>query len=722
MRVIPVLAAIALGAQAFKLQSHDAAAFNPVTRVVQLLNKLKEQRANEFKEAKDQYWRFHCWCVNTQKDKDKTIAAADTRIGEIDARIKQLNDINAEEHDLTDERKTLTERVAAAKKAIKEADEFRQAQELSFNNHKDEIAMAIKAIKAATKTLKDNAAKYTMFLQGSDVHPRSVGEALERVLMTERDMERPLYAELRLLMAEPKKDWKKLNQDAEHLKKYGSQAGGVIGLLEKLQAKYEAQEKERKDQETEDAKNYGDDDKERQQELTDATKALAAMAGEKAARQAEVDELTDEKKGLGANKKTDEQIKIDVKKDCDTKKANWDKYEKAHGDEMDAYGKAIGILKADDARDTFGRAWRSKATGEYYEKDFLQVSEVKSEKCTAAKAGKNVVKKVASFLSVSAGTTNPRALGLMAMLRLSMQKAQSAPAFDFKTQTKAVVDEIKKLITDLKDELKTDLKNKETCEKDLNDSSEVVREAAQAIDREGTKVTDERNTKREKEAEKVEAEEEKAKTEQDILDGQAARDKDNAFYLKEKKDNEDAEKLLKQAKAALAKVFMQVPKGKLRTELKAGEAAAPPPEIAQKWEKSSMSGNIHQMFDMVIKLFQEDAKEQDQAEKDAEAAWKSIKTEMEKKVKDLEDLIIVLKKAIAACVKAIGDSGTEIDKQQGLLDTDKEAFVTAAPDCKYWLNNWRERQDLNRQEQDGLKKALTFLGSFKKITLFQELC
>merc|ERR1740115_360740 len=111
------------------------------------------------KEAEDDeeiYEKMACWCETNDKEKTKSIAEAEARIGDLTTKIEELTALSAQ---LSTEIKNLEKEVAANQEALDQATAIRQKQLAEFNGEEKDLLESISALKAAVTVLsKHNSA------------------------------------------------------------------------------------------------------------------------------------------------------------------------------------------------------------------------------------------------------------------------------------------------------------------------------------------------------------------------------------------------------------------------------------------------------------------------------------------------------------------------------------------------------------------------------------
>merc|ERR1711908_76280 len=132
-------------------------------KVITLLKDMLKQLEKEASEDEEIYEKMACWCETNDKDKTKSIAEAETRIGGLTTKIEELTASSAR---LNTEVGHHEKEVAAGQAALDQATAIRQKQLAEFNAEEKDLLESISALKAAITVLS----KHHSFLQMPHSH------------------------------------------------------------------------------------------------------------------------------------------------------------------------------------------------------------------------------------------------------------------------------------------------------------------------------------------------------------------------------------------------------------------------------------------------------------------------------------------------------------------------------------------------------------------------
>jgi hypothetical protein len=122
----------------------------PVTRVVKLLEEMKQTLTKEMDEDAALYDKLACWCNNNEYEKTNAIKEAESSIADLTSSIEADT---AKVAELKTALKQLEEEIAANKKALAEATAMREKEAAAFHKMETESIQNIENLKAAIVVL-----------------------------------------------------------------------------------------------------------------------------------------------------------------------------------------------------------------------------------------------------------------------------------------------------------------------------------------------------------------------------------------------------------------------------------------------------------------------------------------------------------------------------------------------------------------------------------------
>jgi len=274
------------------------------------------------------------------------------------------------------------------------------------------------------------------------------------------------------------------------------------------------------------------------------------------------------------------------------------------------------------------------------------------------------------------------------------------------------------MIVDLKKEQEKDFKTSQTCQDDRAKDTRAAVKASRSVDEKFDSIAKLESEIAEIEDTIKEKNETIAEIEKDMAKATDNRKAENEEFLAEKKDDEDAIQIIKDAKAVLTNfykenglMFVQLSKPKIV----AGKAPPPPPATwdAPYGGKTEETTSILAMIDMIVTDIKDDISKEKASEDKAQKEFDTMISESKDQIKGLNTDITALTDTKAQKADKVftlkdeeGDLKTEITK---LMKT----ITDADPGCEYFMTNFKLRTKNRDIEIDGLYKAKTLLKGGK---------
>jgi len=676
---------------------------SPVTRVVQLLKDLLEKTEQEHKAEEDLYETFVCWATSIIGQKEASNAAANSRLETLKT---YLADLEAGRIELTSERADLTKEIETLNADMELAQDMRKKENEDFEEAKDEMEKAIKALTAAIEVLKDATKdhKTGVLLKMSDRFSVMGGSrTAEAAVLThatklgDRFLSRGDAVFLhRLLTGEvPTWDWKKLNRPATFKKSYKARSFKIQDILAKLLETFTTNLQDATAKEKESQATFDKLMDSKGAELSAAEEALEKMEKENGARGMSKAETKEEIGMLTSQVEADTKYIKQVQDALADKKEEWKWRQELRMKEQEAISKAISILHSDDSRDLFKKSFASQG---YF---FLQVQE------QSQKRGKQ--RGAFQALHAASMVSGDTRLGVLA------SRLAAGGHFD------EVIEEIDKMVVMLKDEAAEDLKHKETCESDRAEDTRDAIKFSRTMD-ENTELIRTLKSEIEEILKDIDEKEKEVKEMQDqIAELTKIREDENREYLSAKADDEAASELVAQAQDVLETFYKEnnlmlaQKTAKQPFTAAAGEAPPPPPTT---WEggytgKTDESTGIVAILGMIKEDIDKDLEKATNSEKEAVALFDETVKELNSNIENAEKLVISLKITQGEKEKSVEDTKDARSKTAGELEAVMEKIKNAESGCDFFTINFPLRAKDRQIEIDGLLKAKAILQGAK---------
>jgi len=303
---------------------------NPIRKVVTMLQMMQNKVAAEGEKEKELFEKYMCYCKNSGGDLAKSIAAANTKIPEVQSDIEASE---AQKAQLTADVETAKADRVAAKGAMAEATALREKEAAAFASSsadmKTNIAAMGKAIAALSKGMTGS------FLQSS------TAATIRQVVTESHDLINADRDEVLEFLS--------TTQSSQ----YAPQSGSITGILKQMKETMEESLAKEEADEAAAIKAYDELMAAKTKEvnaLTAAIETKLVRIGDLGVKIVEMKEdLSDTEKALIEDTKFLE----DLKKNCATKEAEWAVVCKTRAEELVALSETIKLLNDDDALELF---------------------------------------------------------------------------------------------------------------------------------------------------------------------------------------------------------------------------------------------------------------------------------------------------------------------------------------------------------------------------------
>eukprot|EP00429_Kryptoperidinium_foliaceum_P047836 CAMPEP_0176106740 /NCGR_PEP_ID=MMETSP0120_2-20121206/53565_1 /TAXON_ID=160619 /ORGANISM="Kryptoperidinium foliaceum, Strain CCMP 1326" /LENGTH=721 /DNA_ID=CAMNT_0017440863 /DNA_START=43 /DNA_END=2208 /DNA_ORIENTATION=- len=701
MKVAKVLLCLGAGASAVQVgQRAEARALaNPIRKVVTMLQNMQAKVTEEGKREQELFDRFMCYCKTSGGDLDKSIAAAEAKIEEIEAATKEGRERKAQlEAELKEHEASRDE----AKETMSKATALREKQAAAFAKESADLKTNVAAITKAVAALEKGASG-AAFLQTPAAQQVRTW-AMERATLPDESRQELLSFLSGAAGAS-----------------YAPQSGEITGILKQMSDEMTADLEAAIAAEEEAIKVYEELMAAKKKEVSTLQKQIESKmkrVGELAVQLAEsTNDIEDTKEAMAADKK----FKQELEEGCATKEQEWDEIKKTRAEELVALAETIKVLNDDDALEIFKKTLPSASAS------FMQVQ------VTAAS------QRARALEILRKSSSNRPAVDLIAM-------ALSGKTAGFE-KVIALIDE---MVLNLKAEQKADDAKKEYCEKEFDVSDDKKKDLEQSIKDSETTI-DELKGSLEKLAEEISALQDGIiKLDKSVTEATEQRKQENAEYKDLMSSNSVAKEVLGWAKNRLnkfynPKLYRPPAKAELSEEDRiavnmggtmaptmaggiagtgigaafvqlravAGEKAAPPPPpetFGPYTKKSEESNGVIQMIDLLVADLDKEMQEAEVSEKDAQADYEKMMADAsEKRAADSKS---ITEKSDA---KATAEEALQEEKEKK-KDTTKELMATLEyiqslhGECDWLMQNYAARREARVGEIDAISKAKDVLN------------
>merc|ERR1719181_986847 len=283
----------------------------------------------------------------------KAVKDAEEKIDMLETKIAELTALSAK---LTEEIQNLEKDIEGYQAALEQATAIRKKELAEFQAEEKDMLEAIGALKAAIEVLSKH---HTSWLQMPQPHLVRVAATLQREMQKHASLLDGLltHSQRRLVLSFVQAPADYFDAAPTFKQSYAPQSGQIFGILQQMLETFEtnlaaAQKEEQAAQKAyEELKASLEAEIAAAQELKDKKEAELADTDEKNA--AAKVELEDTKAKLSADAK----YLMMLKEKCSLTDKEWEERQKTRQLEMEAVSKALAVLTADDAHDTFTRTF-----------------------------------------------------------------------------------------------------------------------------------------------------------------------------------------------------------------------------------------------------------------------------------------------------------------------------------------------------------------------------
>lgn len=297
----------------------------PVSKVVTLLQGMKENLESEASEEAELMEKYNCWCKENGEAKEKAILEATSRIEEWETRITQLSALSSR---LETETKNLQDEVDKNEASLDESMALRKKEVAKFQEEEKELFNSLNSVKSAEEVLNSSS-----FLQRPAVH---------KLQMLARHADRLSDHAAKQLTAFLQ----------------GPGTGSVKGVLDGLETDFASSLKELHDTEKQNKAAYEKLIAAKRDEIDSAKVQIQTKKEEKTAADEERLQKKQDVKDAKGSKDEDLAFAKEVQEKCAAKEKAWEKRQETRADEMQAVSKAIEVLDSDSSHELFGKTMK----------------------------------------------------------------------------------------------------------------------------------------------------------------------------------------------------------------------------------------------------------------------------------------------------------------------------------------------------------------------------
>mmetsp|Transcript_34619 Transcript_34619/g.83568 ORF Transcript_34619/g.83568 Transcript_34619/m.83568 type:complete len:723 (-) Transcript_34619:94-2262(-) len=472
---------------------------NPVKRIINLLQGLRNKIEAESDSDKELYDKFMCGCDKTTAKLSSDVADGKEELTRLGGRVEELAGSNAQ---LEAEIKEIQEELADNEKSVEEATKVRNSENKAFTEEststKNSIAQLDQAIPALRRGLSSDS-----FLQ-------------------------TLRSGIATMVSSHTKDYMAQLDEAAQAAPVGGSAQ-VLGVLDQMRDDMKSNLESMTKDENAAAQAYDDLMRSKGQEIRNAKTQLDEKQAQLASQRQEKSDAEADITATKSALESDQNLLVETKRGCKQRTAEYEASQHDHMMELQAITDTVKMLNDDDTLHLFKKTLPSSSS-------FVQVA-------TEMHDGRSVaVKKLISRLS------QPRR-GVLSLLMTGSHTRVHGDKF------KSLKKMIENMITDLKKEQKDEDEKRDYCRDEIHSGDDDKKESQQTLDELQQKIAESNSEQGnlQKAIDRIKAEIAEIDTEQKQMTDQ--RQAENTEFTKTISDMTVASGLLKKAMDRLSQVF-----------------------------------------------------------------------------------------------------------------------------------------------------------------------
>jgi len=683
MGVVNLLVLLVASVAAHEKESHK----NPVERVVQLIEGLKAKIIADGTAEQQVYDKYACWCEKTTARKAAAIENAKQLIDELS---KSILELKGRLGSYVPEIQKLEKDIGETKQAIEEAEAQRKKEAEEYLKKKAALELGLANLEKAIKVLAEATVDATPNLLKPDENRDAQAETKLLTVMagvrsalvkynslSEKNVDKSDVGTLKTFLSSPNPSLMETRANPAAAT-YSSQSGQIQGILAQMKDDFEAELKSSAEEEAAAAEAHESLMETKRENLALLEKTLTKTKVNQGNDEKQLAEDSQEREETQAQLKADEAFFEETKASCKAKADQWAGRARSRTEELAAIDQALAVLTSEESKAIFKSS---------HETMFLQIAHQTAK--PAREKAFNILK------SVSVKTDS---------LRLAAIASSVATGWHFD----AVIADIDKMITALREEEKADIEHKDWCEAQQSAANSKNENLEYDKEQLGQKKQRAEDKKAELEAEVEATEAEMADIEKAMQDALDTRNKEHEAFQKALKDDADAVMLIGKAIEALDgfynKALIQQP------EYKANEDTAPETFSGDYEGRKSEGGGVIAILSMIKEDIENEIKHSRMDEAEDLAAYEKLRTESQASLTALEEKKVSLNQDIAGKMRDI--SGIEAvleDKENSKTATD-DLLKSLKPNCDWIARTFDMRMEKRKAEMEGLSNAKNVLA------------
>jgi len=671
---------------------------SPVEKVVELIKELKTKIETDGANEQKLYDKFACWCETTSQRKADAIDNGKATIATTTTTILTLKGaISVLEGEIADHEAT----IAKNDDAMKKLTSIREKENGAYQEEKQYMDTTLSSLHSAIEILGgagtggDKATEYGLLKVAASVRSAILGSQHVNLLSYDDSKLLKTFLENPTSFVQASQEPEDYyDKKAQAKASYSPQSATIMGILKDMYTSFAADSEKANTEESALQKAFEDEMGVKTASSKLENEMVVAKEGQKAEKSQLLDENTMLLEATQEQLKLDETIFVDTRDQCKAKSDEWDERCRLRTEQMVGINKALEILTADSARETFQGS--GKRTVEIF-------------------GGAGV--KGLSFVQMG----RPQEQAYMALKKVihaepikSLRLARLASTV--RTATKghfdAVIASVDGMLSTLHDEQEADTEQKYWCisetDKNMRDKSDFE----YAISQLDAKIKRAEVKKSELEADKEKTLQANATLTQMMIEAAEDRAAQSAEYTAAKADDIAAIALLGDAMAALSEYGENnaLVQTKKQPVFEISEDSAPQEQFSSADNHSGAQTGVIKLMAAIKEDLEHEVSLATKAEAKAAVDFATLTVTSNAQHAAYDAEVVSLDDAISA-------TDADINKHKD-TKTDTEAELQATvdylerikPNCDWILGAFDSRQSNRRAEAKGLNEAKSVLA------------
>lgn len=675
----------------------------PVTKVVKLLQGMRDEVAKDQATDTEAHGKFQCWCKTNNQAKVEDIASAKQSITELENFIEASK---ATMETLQAEIRQHTQEIADSKASMASATEIRKKEYDEFKAMESDTVYAVeslnKALGVLSKVHQDHDASALLQVQETLEHvqpqlayvgamQKDLWDLLSAVELTHEGgafLTRRVGRHQAALPADAQAGLDAKPNDLEGqgagAKSYNSRSGRIVGILEQMLHRFDHDLASARKEEARQVAEY-DALMGEQQAQMDAASAQKQSKEDKVANlELAVAASEANLEATQANLAADEQFLTTLNDECSVAKTDFEERDKSRAEELVAIAEAIKILSEDAARDVF-----SKTLG------FLQIHahEDSSESARQAEVMDRAISHIIAFGQ--------------------RHKDYSFVAFALRAKLDSftkVLEAIDTLSADLKTQQDEEVAHRDECTQNIHDQETSIIDVKNKGNQLNDKLQKAKNDLHMLTLESVRLQSESAETAKDIQEANVTRTAAHRVFEESLRDQRDAIATLAEAFKVLQDFYHEKGSSKTALLVEPGQAISAKPSKGVAYKKHEGGVGVLEMIEHIIQEAHAEEVQLVSTDKKEQEAYEKLTAELNESLSALANSMSSNHERTLEVEASENELKIDLDANHQETAQQEQTLQDLHSECDFLIVHFDVRQQKRGEEIEALAQAKAILS------------